>query len=244
MSTTASQAKELLPPAIRGTVTALWRSVLARRYPRKSWSQGGEDLVLLELLGDCPKGTYVDVGAFHPRWGSNTLALYRAGWSGINIDARPGSMGPFRRWRRRDTNLELGIGRQKAVLNFYVFADDELSTFDRELARRRQFGHRLLAVETVEVLPLATVVEQYLPKGMDVLSIDVEGLDVDVLRSNDWRRFRPLIVIVESTNDRQRLTNGDAVTFMTEVGYELVAATGMNLFFMPTQAQPPTPTAG
>lgn len=53
-------------------------------------------------------GFYVDVGAHHPMRFSNTYFFYRMGWSGINIDAMPGSMKEFKKYRRRDINLELG----------------------------------------------------------------------------------------------------------------------------------------
>ena len=78
-------------------------------YRRTSYSQEGEDLILDRLLRRKPRGYYVDVGAFHPKKFSNTHLFYRRGWSGINIDATPGSMDEFRRVRPRDTNLEIAI---------------------------------------------------------------------------------------------------------------------------------------
>lgn len=135
--------------------------------------------MLLELLGDRSGGTYADIGAFHPRWGSNTHALHRRGWRGLNIDARPGSMAPFARARPCDVNLEIGIGAVEGVLDFHVFADDELSTFDAELARRRVERHRRLAVVQVPVRRLGDVLAEHLPDGVDVLSIDVEGVDLE-----------------------------------------------------------------
>jgi FkbM family methyltransferase len=223
--------KQRLPARALGPAIAIWRRSFGRRYPRKSWSQGGEDLVLLELLGDHPPGTYIDVGAFHPRWGSNTYALYKKGWSGINLDARPGSMAPFRRSRRRDINLEVGVASEAGSLDFHIFADDELCTFDEGLAKARQTNHQLLRVTNVPVLTLATLIQQHIPTGPDVLSVDVEGLDLDVLRSNDWVSYRPDLVIVEALAGPSRLREGDIVQFMAEVGYDIIAATGMNLFF-------------
>lgn len=230
----ANSVKQALPPSVRSPVVTLWRSTAGRRYPRKSWSQGGEDLVLLELLGSRGPGTYVDVGAFHPRWGSNTFALYQHGWSGINIDARPGSMGAFRRNRRRDINLEIGVGPAASVLDFYVFADDELSTFDADLAKLRQKSHSLLTVEQVEVAPLVSLLEKYRPSGVDLLLVDAEGYDVAILKSNDWTRFRPQIVVAESLSVGDRLEDSEVARFMSTIDYRLVAATGMNLFFSPT----------
>lgn len=226
-----TQAKQMVPRTILAPTLLIWRRTLGRTYPRRSWSQGGEDLVLLELLGSRPPGRYVDVGAFHPAWGSNTHALYKLGWCGVNVDARPGSMKPFRRARRNDVNLELGVGPESAALNFYVFADDELSTFDASLARARSKTHRLIDTVQVDVVPLKAIIERHSPAGVDLLLIDAEGYDLAVLESNDWDAYRPDIVVVEVPSMPQRLTDAPVVHFMATVGYRPVAATGMNVFF-------------
>ena len=57
-----------------------------------SFSQEGEDLVLARIFEGKKNGFYVDIGAHHPTRFSNTHYFYRRGWSGINIDAMPGSM--------------------------------------------------------------------------------------------------------------------------------------------------------
>ena len=55
----------------------------------KNGSQFGEEKSLNKLLKNRNKGTYLDVGCFHPTKFNNTNMLYRSGWSGINIDLNP-----------------------------------------------------------------------------------------------------------------------------------------------------------
>src|SRR5438552_13668137 len=53
-----------------------------------SFSQLGEDLAICRLTDELAldRGVYVDAGAFHPIFGSNTLLLHKRGWRGINVD--------------------------------------------------------------------------------------------------------------------------------------------------------------
>ena len=100
----------------------------------RSYSQEGEDRILARLFESSGQGFYVDVGAHHPMRFSNTFLFYRRGWRGVNIDATPGSMRLFDRYRSRDTNIESGVGLTTGVVPFYVFNEPALNTFDRELS--------------------------------------------------------------------------------------------------------------
>src|SRR5687768_10814903 len=127
--------RKYLPRAVRDK---LRESFGRYAHAHTSYAQEGEDLILLRLFdGDLP-GVYVDVGAHHPFRFSNTCLLFERGWRGINIDARPGSMAAFRRARPRDINLEIGISERPAELEFFLFEEPALNTFDRALAEARQ----------------------------------------------------------------------------------------------------------
>ena len=82
-------------------------------YWLKSYSQEGEDIILARIFGKQQNGFYVDVGAHHPYRFSNTYFFYKRGWKGINIDAMPGSMKIFNKYRPRDKNIEAGISDTK-----------------------------------------------------------------------------------------------------------------------------------
>lgn len=201
-------AKSLLKRLFGPQVKLLSRE-RARRSNRRgiaSFGQEGEDRVLASLLfklhgGHLPAtGFYIDIGAHDPFRFSNTYAFYTLGWSGLNIDAAPGSMRDFDRFRPRDINVEVGIGRAQATAIFHVFDEPALSTFDATLARERAVApRRVIAEVPVAIAPAAAIFGRYLAPGqrIDFLTIDVEGLDLEVLASNDWRTFRPMIVAVE-----------------------------------------------
>ena len=167
----------------------------------RSYSQEGEDQILRRIFEGQAVGFYIDVGAHHPKRFSNTYLFYKRGWHGINIDAMPGSMKIFGKVRPRDLNLEMGIGSSVERLDYYVFSDTALNGFSKELSERYEADsdNKIRKVVKVDVQPLSQVLDCHLNSGqeIDFMSIDVEGLDFDVLKSNDWSKYRPKFVLAE-----------------------------------------------
>ena len=157
-------------------------------------------MILDRFLEYRDSGFYVDVGAHHPKRFSNTYRLYRRGWMGINIDANPGSMQMFKRVRPRDINVEAGVSSTRQELTYYVFNEPALNTFKKDLALERAGGiYSIIKEVKIVTAPLGELLDQYLPAKteIDLLTIDVEGLDYEVLRSNDWSRYSPEFILVE-----------------------------------------------
>ncbi|WP_373526227.1 hypothetical protein [Nostoc sp.] len=95
-----------------------------------SHSQFGEDMVVRFLTNDSTLGFYVDIGAHHPVYISNTYHFYSKGWRGINIDAIPGSMDVFKVLRPKDINLELCLSPLEGEeIDFFIFDRPAFNTF-------------------------------------------------------------------------------------------------------------------
>lgn len=213
------------------------RSMLLGRYFRRSYSQEGEDMILRRIFDRCTDGFFVDVGAHHPMRFSNTCSFYLSGWRGINIEPNPEAMPAFRALRRRDTNLCVGVADAPGQLTYFRFDDAALNTFDAHLAQSRRAAapHRWRGTACIEVQRLDAILDRHLPRGrrIDLLSIDTEGFDMSVLRSNDWTRFRPACVLVEAFGvDIERVADSAIGRFMQELGYRLVAKTFNSLIFV------------
>jgi FkbM family methyltransferase len=232
MPSVKQQIKDHLPSGARRRLREVYGRLRPGFYPHQSWSQCGEDMILRDLFSSTPRGFYVDVGAFHPRFGSNTYALHRRGWSGINIDASPGSMRSFRKARPRDINLELAIGSVPGEATFHVFVEDELSTLDDEWAATQlALGHKLDRRVRVQVRTLADIHREHkVPARYELLSVDCEGRDADVLASNDWNTYRPRIIVIEcSQGDLPQALDSKPATVVRERGYVPTAATRLSL---------------
>ena len=205
-------------------------------YAAKSYSQEGEDIVLQRMFAGKECGFYVDVGAHHPRRFSNTYLFYKRGWQGINIEPNPEAMRAFQSNRKRDQNLQFGISDHAETLTYYYFDEPALNSFDAELIRYRLANtpYKVVRTSSIPVVRLDHVLAEYLPVGVkiDFLSIDVEGLDFAVLKSNNWKLFRPKCVLVESLKSSlEEVLRSDIYLFMKKQGYELFAKTYNTLIF-------------
>ena len=135
--------------------------------------------------------------AHHPKRFSNTYHFYRNNWRGINIDPKIGMKRQFDKIRPRDINLEMGIADHKGEAEFYVFDEPALSTFSKDVAMRRDKETKYM-VKQVNVDRLENILEMHCKAiQIDLLNIDVEGLEWEVIKSNDWHKFRPKILLVE-----------------------------------------------
>jgi FkbM family methyltransferase len=213
------------------------KSSIFTDYSTKSYSQEGEDMILHRIFEDKPRGFYVDVGAHHPKRFSNTYFFSKQGWRGINIDATPGCMRAFNKSRPTDINIEAPVSRSQETLTFYMFDEPALNGFSNELSEQRSSkGQTYKIIKTIdlETVTLSEILTKHLPKGqlIDFMSIDVEGLDYDVLLSNDWNRFRPKIILVEILNrSLEDLFNHEITKLLSSEGYVITSKTMNTVFF-------------
>jgi FkbM family methyltransferase len=204
-------------------------------YLNQSYSQEGEDMVLYRTFETVKEGFYVDVGAHHPDRFSNTYKFYKQGWRGINIDAMPGSMDPFKITRPRDINLEIPVSDKEEVLPFYIFNEPALNTFSKQVADERSAKpeYRIEKVVNIKTQTLERILKANLPNGqaIDFLTIDAEGFDFNILRSNNWELYRPKMVLVEIDDDYVDIQRSEINLFMQQKGYKFYAKTVKTCFF-------------
>ncbi|MEA5503467.1 FkbM family methyltransferase [Halotia wernerae UHCC 0503] len=218
--------------------------VSSRIYPNNkysfhkiSFSQDGEDVVITELFNNKSEGFYVDVGAHHPQRFSNTYYFYLQGWKGINIDAMPGSMNIFNFLRPNDINLEIPISDKSEILNYYEFDEPALNSFSLPLSQQRisKTNYKIVTETQLQTQTLAEVLDKHLPpkQTIDFLSIDVEGLDYQVLNSNNWDKYKPNVVLVEDLEliSLENINTSKVYLFLEKKGYILVAKTIRTLIF-------------
>lgn len=202
-----------------------------------SFSQEGEDLVLNRLFEKQKGGFYVDVGAHHPQRFSNTYFFYLKGWRGINIDAMPGSMELFEEVRPKDTNIEAAISDLSEELTYYMFNDPALNGFSKSISTDRDKirGYKIVDRKVIKTQKLSDLLEVHLPEDqkIDFLSIDVEGLDYQVLLSNNWLKYKPTILLVEelAMSLGALPTQSKTFQFLQKQGYELFAKTYNTSFY-------------
>jgi FkbM family methyltransferase len=201
-----------------------------------AYAQEGEDMVLKRIFSNQVDGFYVDIGAHHPIRFSNTYNFYKRGWAGINIEPNPDSFRLFGKYRKRDINLNYGIAKVNGVLKYHMFDEPALNTFDAAVLKSRENNTNCKYIKSVDikVVSLKEVLNDVMPpnKKIDFLTVDVEGLDLEVLQSNDWVKFRPRWVLVEQLNlaDIESL-DFEIHHYMKFLNYALFAKTYNTLFY-------------
>lgn len=191
----------------------------------KTYSQFGEDAVLRGFLlqewrDPSYRGFWVDIGAHHPVRLSNTKMFSDHGWRGLNVDAMAESIRLFEKQRRRDINVNVGVGGQDGLLDFCLEEDSGCNSFIQDAPG----GSGRAKTRQVKVVTLKRLLDTYLPDGqeIDFLDVDVEGMDLEVLKSNDWRKYRPKFILVEIFTNGKNADIGSSpvVQYLQSQGYE------------------------
>jgi hypothetical protein len=203
----------------------------------KSYSGEGEDMILRKIFYKKEKGFFVDIGAFHPKKSSNTYFFYKKGWSGINIDAMPGSMKLFNRLRKRDINLEIPLGKDGESVDYYEFADKALNGFEspklmEKDARKPQ--NKLIKIHQLKSKSLNSILQDYLPEKqiIDFISIDVEGQELRILESFDFEKYQPEWILTEIWDfSMDKNENGEVHSLLKSKGYSPKAKTLNTVFY-------------
>ena len=211
-----------------------------------TYSQNFEDLIVMKLLdvrSKKQKGIYVDVGAHDPIRFSNTLQLYLAGWNGINIDPMPECRRKFKQYRPDDINLNVAVSSEESMLEYYAFEEPAYNCMSKERADDL-VGRgitKLKSVTKVRSVSLKRIFDKYIKdKKIDLLTIDVETMELDVLQSNDWSKYSPELIVMESIvscyEDICKVYEDRAVNFLKEKGYIVVAKVENAVFLKKTEA--------
>ncbi len=227
-----------------GTAGAMGDRAMMARFQTSggtvSYAQQGEDLVLAAICKRLAivKPTYLDIGAFDPIEGSNTYLFYERGCRGVLVEPNPSCCERLRTVRPRDTLLNAGIGPEdRSEADYYIFANGpQQNTFSKEQANAltARYGEEAAAFRVIKMplLGINRVISDHLgEEGPDILSIDTEGLDLAILRTMDFNRFRPAIVCAEFDRDVAK-DEAETVAFMRSKGYAVRALLLVNGVFV------------
>lgn len=189
-------------------------------YQAVSHAQCGEDIILedaCELLG-LRAPTYLDIGANHPVKLNNTYKFYRKGCWGVLIEPNEALIHRLRRSRPKDRVLNCGVG-EKAVAeaDFFVLSDPALSSFSEHEAEIavKAAGVKFIRKTSISIRTIEEIILNEFGGLMpNIISIDVEGMDEELIRSTDWSVIRPDLICVETrdfTNDAKTANRNQAI---------------------------------
>ena len=201
----------------------------------KHYSQYDEETVLDSFFNKKQNGLCVEVGAADGVDNSNSRYLIESfNWSAVLVEPHPNffdSLKSLYKNTDRITLLNMAIHTKKGAMPFYLYGRDvgaQISTLSKEFKQHSiaLYGNKYEDEPIiVDVEPLESVLKN-IPK-VDFLSVDCEGVDMEVLKSNDWTLYRPSLLCVEHVH----LPEAELVGFMSSVGYRIYDRTPGNMFF-------------
>ena len=199
------------------------------------YSQNREDLILKSFFPDLKNGFYVDVGAHDPEIFSVTKLFYDIGWKGINIEPQKQYYAKLMKERKRDINLNIALGSKKseAILREYLDADG-LSTMSTSIMKNYQKDKVFSRVTkkytdyTIPVTTLESVLASHATgQEINFLKIDVEGLEKEVILGNNWHKYRPQVLCIESNHESE-----DWHKLLSSASYNKFFFDGLNEYFI------------
>lgn len=215
-------------------------------YTRISYSQNGEDIIIKDLFArlGISRPTYLDIGANEPFYISNTYLLYSKGSSGVCIEPNSYLFKKFLKKRKRDICIHAGIAfNDLTEADFYQFPKkaNGLGTFSKEEAEfweksgnERIGKFKIESIIKTKLVNVNEVMGQYFSPHPNFVSLDVEGLDLAILNTIDFNRFKPEVFCIETigyTANNKEKKNIVINNFLESKGYFLYADTFINSIF-------------
>lgn len=198
-----------------------------------SYAQNREDIIISAFFDENETGFYVDVGANDPVVESVTKYFYDNGWSGINVEPIPVLYDRLCESRPRDTNLCLGVGSVNGTAQLHYYPDgDGLSTISNTMSGLYKDNPSFFTsnekVFDIEVQTLESILKKNLNNNsIQFMKIDVEGFEPEVIKGNNWDKYRPEIICIEATHMEY-----DWRPLLTNKGYSLKFFDGLNEYYV------------
>lgn len=213
-------------------------------YDKKSYSQSGEDTIcayIINFLGiPMNQVTYLDLGANHAKDMSNSYYFYEKGARGVLVEANPELIPELQKYRRGDVILNKAVAiDEKTEIEFYSLNGDGLSTISYEAAQHACRVNPEIHIKnkyTIETITISKILTDYFKHTPTILSIDLEGIEEEVIEQIDFEEHRPLIIILENIPYRPYLViemkQDKLLNFMNQNDYVEYAFTGINSLYV------------
>lgn len=209
----------------------------------ETYSQCYEDIILTsliqtDLLQQIQPVSVIEIGANHPIANSNSLLfekLFRA--RAVLFEAIPSLAQQIQQYRPQAEVIAAAVvPDNSSTVSFHIGNKTEVSGCDRDYVQQwhKHFDSEISEPQiiTVPAININTVLKKYLKPGISVLSIDCEGLDLDLVAAIDFNEYKPTYICVEHQHINKNIVP-QLKTVLTK--YTLCAITDINSIFKVTK---------
>ena len=139
--------------------------------------------------------------------------------------------------RPRDNNLNLAVSNENGWRFLRVPDHLPLSTMNAVVAEEIRQSGGVLEERPIQVQTLSAALTEHGVEDIDFLKVDVEGHEMEVLSGNDWARFRPTVLVIESTHPRTvRGEHEKWEEIILEANYLFATFDGLNRYYLKQEA--------
>ena len=195
------------------------------KLPNSHFAEFAEDVMVNRIFKNQNKGTYIDIGAYHPFKGSLTYTLFKKGWEGTNIDLSKTSIDLFKMARPKDINVCCAISNKTEKKTYYQNSPiNQQNSLIKQNSDQREIE--------IQAYTLDDLLTSRNIKSPDYLNIDTEGNEMEILEGINFKKFNPKLITIEENNffEISKLKN-EKIDFMNERNYTLINIIGVTMFF-------------
>lgn len=205
------------------------KEIIRRRY-NISFSKSGDDIQLMKLINNIKPGAYVDIGCWHPVKASNTYYFSLRGWKGLCIDPNPELKALYNKFRKKDHFINAAVGESETNLDYYFLEESSMNTMSLEFIKKHNLQDKIIKKTKIPVYSLKSILDKYLTKNdrLDFFDVDAEGYDLEVLKTNDWVKYRPKVVLVETDISIKTDISSEIVKYLESQNYKLLGKSIIN----------------
>ena len=185
----------ILIKKIHNNLNLLHKKIISKK---KYYSFSGVDIVIENIFKNQKNGFYIDVGCQHPIKNNNTYLLNKKGWCGINIDLDKDNIDLFNHSRPYDDNINIAVSNKIAEVElFFYHKKSPINTIDKKISDYQKA--EVTQIKKIKTNTLNNIIEnsKYRKSKFDLLSIDVEGHELNVLEGLDFNFYSPNVIVVE-----------------------------------------------
>lgn len=203
-----------------------------------SYSLLNLDTIIMTMFKKKKNGFYVELGANDGLRQSNTLKLERElNWRGVLVEPSPSAFRILVKYRKKNNELFncACVSFEYPLEKVGLFEGDLMSSLDiynedinnpsewAKLGRSFALKESLEPYSLVKAMTLSSILEKcQAPKIIDLLSLDVEGAELEVLKGIDHKKYRFQMILIE-TRDLKRTSD-----YLNEVGYKFKGVASRN----------------
>lgn len=197
-------------------------------------SQNSEEQHILNYFGDF-KGTFIDIGANDGKTFSNTYALSQMGWCGVLIEPSPRAFAKLKQLYSETKGCfylyNYAIGVTNGTVTLYesgeLVKQGDVGLVSTLVEKETERFKRVTSYEAIEVdcYRWKTALNRWKIKKFDFISIDIEGLELEVLEQIDLTETK--LICIETNGSQEKKAKLDVML----KGFKIIYTSGENLIY-------------